>query len=56
MGNSFHPQESSSQQRAGLLAGLQSFESILKWLAGLFRLTEEEQEDAGIYLRDRPYK
>jgi hypothetical protein len=30
-----------------LLAG------VIKWLAGLIRLTEEEQEDAGIYL-NRP--
>jgi hypothetical protein len=56
MDNSFHPQESKTQQSGGLLAGLQIFESILKWLASLIRLTEEEQEDAGIYLKDRRYK
>ena len=26
------------------------FASLLNWLAGLIRLTEEEREDAGIYL------
>ena len=56
MDNSFHPQESKTQQSGGLLAGLQIFESILKRLAGLIKLTEEEQKDAGIYLKDHDYK
>ncbi|HSB00405.1 MAG TPA: hypothetical protein VLE49_07135 [Anaerolineales bacterium] len=56
MDNSFHRQESKTQQPGGLLAGLQIFESILKWLAGLIKLTEEEQKDAGIYIKDHRYK
>lgn len=27
--------------------------SLIKWLAGLFNLTEKEQEEAGIYLDRR---
>ncbi len=58
MDNSFfHRQESESQQQpGGVQAGLQIFESILNWLAGLFRLTEEEQKAAGIYLSDQRNK
>jgi hypothetical protein len=57
MDNSFHRQASDAQQKSGSLASLQIFESILplmrrsvNWLAGLIKLTEEEQEDAGVYL------
>ena len=57
MDNSFHRQESDAQQKSGFLASTQIFDSILplmrhsvSWLAGLLRLTEEEQEDAGVYL------
>jgi hypothetical protein len=58
MDNSFHQQESNIQQPSGFLASLQIFDSILlafmrrsvNWLAGLIKLTEEEQEDAGVYL------
>jgi hypothetical protein len=57
MDNSFQRQESDTQQKSGFLASLQIFDSILplmrhsvNWLAGLIKLTEEEQEDAGIYL------
>lgn len=57
MDNSFQQQESDTRQNNGFLAGLQIFDSILplmrhsiNWLAGLFRLTEEEQKAAGIYL------
>jgi hypothetical protein len=35
---------------------LQAFDRILKWLAGLIRLTEEEQEDASIYFGDQRCK
>jgi hypothetical protein len=34
-------------------AGLPILASLISWLAGLIKLTEEEREDAGIYL-DRP--
>jgi hypothetical protein len=60
MDNSFHRQqgpESGSQQKSGFFTSLQIFASILplmrdsvNWLVGLIKLTEEEQEDAGIYL------
>jgi len=53
MGNSLlRQQESDAPRPNAWLAGLQIFESILNWLAGLglLQLTEEEQENAGIYL------
>lgn len=60
MDNSFHRQqgpESGTQQKSGFSASLQVFTSLLplirhsvNWLASLTRLTEEEQEEAGIYL------
>jgi hypothetical protein len=60
MDNSFHRQqgpESGSQQKSGFFASLQIFASILplmrhsvNWLAGFIKLTEEEQEAAGVYL------
>jgi hypothetical protein len=56
MDNSFHRQETDTQQPTGLLASLQIFNSILDWLAGLIKLTEEEQKDAGIYLGDKRNK
>jgi hypothetical protein len=56
MDNSFHQQESNNQQKSGFLASLQIFDSILplmrhslNWLAGLIKLTKEEQENAGVY-------
>ena len=49
-------QGSETQQTSGFLAGLQFLDGILKWLAGLFRLTDKEQEDAGIYLGDQDYE
>jgi hypothetical protein len=65
MDNSFHRRqgpESGTQQKSGFSASLQIFTSLLllmqhsiNWLASLTRLTEEEQEEAGIYpgyLRD----
>jgi hypothetical protein len=42
MDNSLHQQESDTQQPGGMLA-------ILHWLMRLIQLTEEEQEEAGIY-------
>ena len=51
MDNSFRQQVSDIHQQPGvLLSSLQFFDGILNWLAGLFELTEEEQQDAGIYL------
>ena len=50
MDNFFHRQESNAQQKGGFLASLQIFDRIIHWLGGLLKLTEEEQEDAGVYL------
>jgi hypothetical protein len=50
MDNSFRQQESEARQSNGLFVHLQILGGILYWLAGLIQLTEEEQQDAGIYL------
>jgi len=53
MDNSFHRQGQGSdtqQDRKSFLVSLPILASILQWLASLFKLTEEEQEEAGIYL------
>jgi hypothetical protein len=50
MDNSFHEQGSRTQQAPKRFsAGLGILASIIKWLAGLITLTEEEREQAGIY-------
>ena len=54
MDSSFRGQVSGTQEAPkGLLVGLKIFASLINWLVDLTRLTEEEREDAGIYL-DRP--
>ena len=54
MDSSFREQGSDTQKAPrSFLASRRILASLIKWLAGLFRLTEEEQEEAGIYL-DRP--
>jgi hypothetical protein len=45
MDNSFRQQENETQQSSGSFVSLQ-------WLVSLVRLTEEEQENTGIYLDD----
>jgi len=51
MDNSFHRQGSGTQQDPkSFLVSLPILASLIKWLAGLIKLTEEEREDAGIYL------
>jgi len=51
MDNSIHEQGSYTQQDPkSLLASLPILGNLIKWLASLINLTEEEQEDAGIYL------
>ena len=54
--SSFQQQESDTRKNSGFSAGLQIFDSILpllrhsvSWLADLLKLTEEEQEEAGVY-------
>ena len=52
MDNSLPQHTLDTQRPARLLAGLRVVDSILSWLVGFIRLTEEEQKDAGIYLGD----
>jgi hypothetical protein len=41
------------QRSGGLLTSVRVFGRILDWLAALIRLTDEQQEEAGVYLGDR---
>ncbi|NQU31542.1 MAG: hypothetical protein HQ525_12825 [Anaerolineae bacterium] len=58
MDNSFfQQQEADTHQKRGLSPSRWIFDSILtlirhslNWLAGLFKFTEEELEEAGVYL------
>ncbi|HEX6269867.1 MAG TPA: hypothetical protein VFZ43_06500 [Anaerolineales bacterium] len=51
MDSSIHEQEASGTlHQKNFLAGLSLLDRIMNWLASLIKLTEEEQEDAGIYL------
>jgi len=56
MDNPLRQQESDTQQSNAFVASLRIFNDILQWLASLIQLTEEEQEDAGIYFGDPHYK
>jgi len=50
MDSSFREQGPDTQQDPkSFLVSLPNLASIIKWPAGLIKLTEEEQEDAGIY-------
>ena len=49
MDNSIHGQESDTRDQKSLLAGPLILNSIINWLLNLIKLTEEEQQDAGIY-------
>jgi hypothetical protein len=54
MDSSFREQGSDTQKASmGFWAGLKVLASLINWLASLIRLTEEEREEAGIYL-DHP--
>ena len=54
MDSPFREQGSGTQQAPkSFFASLPILASRINWLAGLIKLTEEEREDAGIYL-DRP--
>ena len=54
MDNSFDEQGSRTQQSPrSFLVSLPILANLIKWLASLSQWTEEEQEEAGIYL-DRP--
>ncbi len=56
MDNSFDQQEPDTQKSRGLFSNLQILHDVLTWLAGLFQLTEEEQDEAGIYFGNRHEK
>ena len=49
MDKSIHEQESDTRDRQSLLAGLLILTRIMNWMLNLIKLTEEEQQDAGIY-------
>ena len=49
-------QRSGTPPQGGFSTGLRILETILNWLTGLMRLTEEEQKDAGIYLGHQTHK
>ncbi|HET6598115.1 MAG TPA: hypothetical protein VFG81_21025 [Anaerolineales bacterium] len=38
------------QSPKSFVVGLQVLASLIRWLTGLSKLTEEEREDAGVYL------
>jgi hypothetical protein len=51
MDNSFHEQGSHTQQDPkSFLVSLPILGNLIKWLASFIQWTEEEQEDAGIYI------
>ena len=51
MDSSFREQGSGTQQDSKrFLASLARLPNLIKWLVSLIRLTEEEQEEAGIYI------
>jgi hypothetical protein len=52
MDNSILQHEPDARQPGGFVAIVRIFKSMLNWVARLVQLTEEEQEDAGIYLGD----
>ena len=57
MESSIEEQRSGARQGpSSIPAGLQVLERILNWLAGLVKLTEEEQEAAGICLGDQRHE
>jgi hypothetical protein len=51
MDNSFHEQGSRTHQDPErFFVSLPILGNLIRWLASLIQLTEEEQEEAGIYL------
>lgn len=52
MDNSIREQESNTRDQKSFLAGLLILSNLMDWLVSfisLIKLTEEEQQDAGIY-------
>jgi len=52
----FRRQQTDRQHAGGAVAWLQFLSGLLKTLANFVRVTEDEQNDAGIYLRDQHYR
>ena len=48
--------KSEKQQSSSLIAALQILDRLENWLTSLFELTDEELENAGVYLRDHPHE
>lgn len=49
MDNSIHEQESDLRDQKSSLAGLLILSQITNWLLSFIKLTDQEQQDAGIY-------
>lgn len=57
MDHSIRPEQSSGIRPGGAFStGLQILDRILDWLTGLMQLTEDEQNDAGIYLGHKTHR
>jgi len=52
MDNPFRQPGFDTQPSSGFLTSQKIIGRVLHWLAGFIRLTEEDQEKAGIYLGD----
>jgi len=52
----FRRQQTDRQHAGGAVTWLQFLGGLLKTLANFVRVTEDEQNDAGIYLRDQHYR
>jgi len=50
MDNPLSRSSSGFQRSGGLLAGLKAITGLLAWLKSLIQVTDEQQEEAGIYL------
>ena len=50
MDNSYNQQDTDTQEPSGSFFSLRFFDSILNWLNSLIQLTEDEQDEAGIYI------
>jgi len=50
MNKLFHRKETNVPPTSSFFSGLPLFNGFFDWLAGLIRLTPEDQADAGVYL------
>ncbi|HEY5983342.1 MAG TPA: hypothetical protein VIU38_07695 [Anaerolineales bacterium] len=56
MDNPLSRARAGTKRLGGLLAPLKAITGLLGWLAALVQLTDEQQEQAGIYLGDRYHR